>query len=70
MRPLPFSYVGVSATPPTQEQYVFIHDAVLEWLTCGDTQIVPTNLRMELARLDTVSPDTNITGYQQQFKVQ
>ena len=52
-----------------QEQYVFIHDAVLEWLTCGDTQITPTNLRRELVRLDTVSADTQLTGYEQQFKV-
>lgn len=56
-----------------QEQYQFIHDAVLEWLTCGDTQIAPVNLRVEMAQLDSPLPDSSgaggRTGYEQQFKV-
>ena len=48
---------------------MFIHDAVLEWLTCGDTQIASANLRKEMAKLEATSPDTALTGYQQQFNV-
>ena len=34
-----------------QEQYIFIHDAILEWLTCGDTEIDAGNLRTCLDKL-------------------
>ena len=34
-----------------QGQYVFIHDAILEAVTCGDTQIDSRNLRAKLNKL-------------------
>jgi len=34
-----------------QEQYIFIHDAILEWLTCGDTEMDAGNLRPSLDKL-------------------
>ena len=34
-----------------QEQFTFIHDAILESVTCGDTQISATNLRMNIAKM-------------------
>ena len=34
-----------------QEQYIFIHDAILELVTCGDTQIDAVNLRKSLHHL-------------------
>ena len=34
-----------------QEQYIFIHDAILEWLTCGDTEMDAGNLRTSLDKL-------------------
>ena len=34
-----------------QDQYIFIHDAVLESVTCGDTQIDAGNLRTSLDKL-------------------
>ena len=37
----------------SQDQYVFIHDAILESMTCGDTQIEAGNLRRKLKKLQT-----------------
>jgi protein tyrosine phosphatase len=37
----------------TPDQYVFIHDAILESMTCGDTQIEAGNLRRKLRKLQT-----------------
>ena len=34
-----------------QEQFTFIHDAILESVTCGDTQIAATNLRVNIAKM-------------------
>ena len=34
-----------------QDQYIFIHDVVLESVTCGDTQIDAGNLRTNLDKL-------------------
>ena len=34
-----------------QDQYIFIHDAILESVTCGDTQIDAGNLRTSLDKL-------------------
>ena len=34
-----------------QEQYIFIHDAILESLTCGNTEIDAGNLRTSLDKL-------------------
>ena len=36
---------------PIQDQYVFIHDAILEAVTCGDTQIESGNLRAKLKKM-------------------
>ena len=36
---------------PTQDQYVFIHDAVLESLTCGDIQILASGLSGAIKKL-------------------
>ena len=51
-----FSLCDVCSVPsqsqsPTQDQYVFIHDAVLESLTCGDTQILASRLSGAIKKL-------------------
>ena len=57
--------------PPTlllQEQYIFIHDAILESVSCGDTQIVAGDLRDALEKLR-MSTQTGQTGLASQFQV-
>ena len=51
-----------------QEQYIFIHDAILEAVTCGDTQINAGDLRKNIHQLSHRDPKINLTGYESQFK--
>ena len=53
----------------SQAQFVFIHDAVLESVTCGDTQISAVNLRVEIKKLNEFDSKSSKTGYENQFKV-
>ena len=52
----------------TQDQYVFIHDAVLESVTCGDTQIEASSLRVAMRKLKEKSLQGG-SPLQQQFSV-
>ena len=52
-----------------QEQYTFIHDAILESITCGNTQVNAADLQRAVIQLKQRDPHTKLTGYEQQFKV-
>ena len=54
---------------PTQDQFMFIHDAILESVTCGDTQIAATNLRSSLNRMKKKDPLNQLNAFQHQFQV-
>ena len=51
-----------------QDQYIFIHDAILESVTCGDTEIEAGDLRKRLAQLKTTD-ESGRTGLDLQFAV-
>ena len=53
----------------TQEQYIFIHDAILEAITCGDTQIDASILKQRIHEMTSRDPVTNLTGFENLFKV-
>ncbi|KAJ7357741.1 hypothetical protein OS493_023214 [Desmophyllum pertusum] len=50
------------------DQYVFLHQAVMEALTCGNTEIPPQDLRITMNRLSRVHKPTKRTGYAREFK--
>ena len=52
-----------------QDQFTFIHDAILESVTCGDTQIAATNLRMSIVKMKKKDNQNQPHGFQYQFKV-
>ena len=52
-----------------QDQYIFIHDAVLESLSCGDTQIQAGDLVKAIQKLREKDEVTQRTGYETQFQV-
>ena len=52
-----------------QAQYVFIHDALNEFITCGDTEIKASSLRAKVNYLSKVIPGKGITGFNHQFQV-
>ena len=45
------NYYSIVVPAFYQDQYIFIHDAILESVTCGDTQIDAGNLRTSLDKL-------------------
>ena len=53
----------------SQEQYTFCHDAILEAVQCGNTQIYAHDLRITLARMDDASKDSKVTRFESEFKV-
>ncbi|XP_064386164.1 uncharacterized protein LOC135334777 [Halichondria panicea] len=53
----------------TQDQYVFIHDAILESVTCGDTQISAGDLRRQIQKISSVAPGKTISDFQYQFQI-
>ena len=52
-----------------QEQYIFIHDAILEAVICGDTQMFAYDLLKNIKKLTQRNPQTHFTGFEKQFKV-
>lgn len=53
----------------TEDQYVFIHDALLEAVTCGNTEVPARNLYSYIQRLTQIEPGENVTGMELEFKV-
>ncbi|XP_064386119.1 sushi, von Willebrand factor type A, EGF and pentraxin domain-containing protein 1-like isoform X4 [Halichondria panicea] len=53
----------------TQDQYVFIHDAILESVTCGDTQISAGDLRRQIQKMSSVAPGKTVSDFQYQFQI-
>ena len=53
-----------------QDQYAFIHDALCDYLTCGDTSIPAYQLSGEIGDMGKVEDDTRMSGFERQFKVQ
>ena len=48
---------------------MFLHDAILDSVTCGDTQVTAADLRMMIKKYGKVDPITGLTGFQSQFFV-
>ena len=51
-----------------QKQYIFIHDAILEAIACGDTQINASDLRRAIKKLSCRDPATHLTVFENQLK--
>ena len=52
-----------------QTQYVFIHDALNELITCGKTEILAGNLRITTNQLNRHAEGKKISGFQNQYEV-
>ena len=53
----------------SQAQYVFIHNALDELITCGETEIAAANMRIVIGRLHRTAQGKRISGFQTQFEV-
>lgn len=52
-----------------QEQYVFIHDAILEACLCGDTSIPASQIRSLYYDMNKLDPQTNSSQIKEEFRV-
>lgn len=52
----------------TEAQYMFVHDALNEFITCGDTSITVTNMRITLRNLEK-KRNAHKTGFEEQFEL-
>ncbi|XP_062305447.1 receptor-type tyrosine-protein phosphatase delta-like isoform X25 [Osmerus eperlanus] len=52
----------------TEDQYVFIHDALQEAVTCGTTEVPARNLFAYIQKLTQVEGGENVTGMELEFK--
>lgn len=53
----------------TEDQYVFIHDALLEAVNCGTTEVPARNLYAYIQKLTQIEGGENVTGMELEFKV-
>ncbi|XP_022808866.1 receptor-type tyrosine-protein phosphatase epsilon-like [Stylophora pistillata] len=57
-----------SSMVQTEAQYVFIHDALMEYVTCGSTEFAVRDLPERLRVLNTIDPDSGDSLLVAQFK--
>lgn len=53
----------------TEDQYVFIHEALLEAAMCGHTEVPARNLYAHIQKLGQVPPGESVTAMELEFKV-
>lgn len=53
----------------TEDQYIFIHDALLEAVQCGNTEVPARNLAAHIQKLTAPEPGQAVTGMELEFKV-
>ncbi|KAK3696715.1 hypothetical protein QZH41_013070, partial [Actinostola sp. cb2023] len=57
-----------TAMVQTEEQYTFCHDAILESIQCGNTQILAHDLRIALSKMEVSDKDHKVTRFEKEFK--
>ncbi|XP_069719045.1 receptor-type tyrosine-protein phosphatase F isoform X13 [Phaenicophaeus curvirostris] len=53
----------------TEDQYIFIHEALLEAATCGNTEVHARNLFAHIQKLTQVPPGESVTAMELEFKL-
>lgn len=58
-----------SPAPPPQEQYIFIHDAILEYIFPGTRLMTPDELTAALKAAKPKDKNSKLTGFEEEFSV-
>uniref|UniRef100_A0A8C5R1R5 Receptor-type tyrosine-protein phosphatase F n=1 Tax=Leptobrachium leishanense TaxID=445787 RepID=A0A8C5R1R5_9ANUR len=53
----------------TEDQYIFIHEALLEAVTCGNTEVPARSLYAHIQKLSQVPPGESVTAMELEFKL-
>ena len=53
-----------------QDQYVFCHNAILEYVLCGDTSVSVLNLQIHIRQQNQADSQTGKTGFEKDLEVQ
>ena len=53
----------------TEDQYIFVHDAVLEAVLCGNTEVPARNLYAHIQRLTERCAADAVTAMEREFRV-
>lgn len=53
----------------TEDQYIFIHEALLEAATCGNTEVPARNLFAHIQKVTQPPPGETVTAMELEFKV-
>lgn len=53
----------------TEDQYIFIHEALLEAATCGNTEVPARNLYAHIQKLTQPPSGETVTAMELEFKV-
>lgn len=61
--------VSVDMSLSLQEQYVFVHDAILEACLCGNTAIPVCEFRSIYYNISRLDPQTNSSQIKDEFQV-
>ena len=54
---------------PQQVQYAFIHDALSDYITCGDTSVIAHKLRFVIGDMEK-KDESGQSGFDKQFEVE
>ena len=60
---------GICNNTFVQDQFTFIHDVILESVTCGNTQILATNLKANITKMTKKDNHSQSQGFKHQFEV-
>ena len=61
--------INFSPQVQTEDQYIFIHDALLEAVMAGASEVQARNLHAHIQKLMQAEPGDNVTGMELEFKV-
>ena len=61
--------INVLSNVPQQDQYAFIHDALSDYITCGDTSVIAHELQFVIGDMEK-KDEAGQSGFVKEFEVE